>query len=267
MKIDRLARAFAAAPLALSLTLAVAFAPLTSARAAEMTPEQRQAIETIVHDYIVKHPEVLQEAMVELEKRQQDAQRQAQQKALETEKTALLSAANQTVVGNPKGDVTLIEFFDYNCGYCKRALGDVAELAKDDPKLRIVLKDFPVLGPDSLEASRVALAVRQQLPGEKFFDYHTKLMATKGRVGKEQALAVAKDMGLDMAKIAKDGEAAEIQAAIDETIRLGDKLGLTGTPSFIVGDEVVSGAVGAEPLKQLVASVRKCGKASCTTQN
>lgn len=246
--------------IALGVLVALAAAPL---QATEMTADQRKAIEAIVRETIVNNPEILQEALIELEKRQQQAQKTAQVAALSSEKAALFSSPHHAVVGNPNGDVTLIEFFDYNCGYCKRALTDMTELAKSDPKLRIVLKDFPVLGPDSIEASKAALAARQQLKGDKYFDFHSRLMSSKGRIGKERALAVAKEMGLDAGKLAKDMEAPEVQAAIEEAVRLGDKLGLTGTPSFIVGDEVVSGAVGVNPLRQAIAAVRQCGKAVC----
>jgi protein-disulfide isomerase len=217
----------------------------------------------VVKDYLLKNPEILQDVMAELEKRQAEQQRVAQSAALKEARTVLVNAPHSIVAGNPSGDVTLVEFFDYNCGYCKRALGDVRALIKGDPKLRIVLKDFPVLGPDSVEASRVALAVKNQLSGEKLVDYHFKLMASQGRVNGERALAVAKEMGADMARVQKDMEAAEVRAALQENVGLGDKLGLSGTPAFIIGDEVIPGAVGLEPLKQVVAGVRQCGKATC----
>jgi len=139
----------------------------------------------------------------------------------------------------------------------------VQSLVKSDSKLRVVLKDFPVLGPDSVEASRVALAARKQLQGEKLFDYHMKVMDTRGRVNGERALAVAKELGLDVARLQKDMESPEVRSALQENMGLGDKLGLTGTPAFIIGDEIIPGAVGVEPLKQVVANVRQCGKANC----
>ena len=189
-----------------------------------------------MRDYLLKNPELLQEVMVELEKRQAETQRVAQASALKDNRQTLLNAPHSIVAGNPQGDVTLVEFFDYNCGYCKRALADVQQLVKADPKLRLVMKDFPVLGPDSVEASRVALAVKNQLQGDKLFDYHVKLMETRGRVNGERALAVAKEMGLDMARLQKDMDAPEVRAALQENVGLGDKLGLTGTPAFIVGE-------------------------------
>lgn len=226
-------------------------------------PMTREAIEGIVRDYLLKNPEVLQEAMAELEKRQQDAQKQAQASALKESREALLNSRHGVVVGNPTGDVTMVEFFDYNCGFCKRALGDLRTLVKADPKLRIVLKDFPVLGPESVEASRVALAAKQQLKGDKAFEYHAKVLESRGRVNGERALAVAKEMGLDMARLQKDMAGDEVASAIAENAALGDKLGLSGTPAYVIGDEIVPGAVGAEPLRKTIASVRQCGKGTC----
>nr|WP_246180131.1 DsbA family protein [Microvirga thermotolerans] len=233
------------------------------AQKAEFTDQQKQAIGEVVREYLLKNPEVLQEVIAELEKRQAESQRVAQASALKETRQSLLNAPHSFVVGNPSGDVTLVEFFDYNCGYCKQALGDLQALVKNDPKLRVVLKDFPVLGPDSVEASRVGLAVGSQLKGDKLFEYHTRVLATRGRVNGERALAVAKEMGLDMARLQKDMAGPEVRAALQENASLGDKLGLTGTPAFIVGDEIIPGAVGLEPLKQVVANVRQCGKASC----
>jgi protein-disulfide isomerase len=135
---------------------------------------------------------------------------------------------------------------------------------KADPNLRVVLKEFPVVRPpDSLEVARIALAARQQLKDDKYFDFHMRLMTAKGLVNKERALEVAKEMKLDIAKLTKDAEAEEVRSTIQSTVRLGDKLGISGTPSFVVGDAVISGAVGNEPLRQALAAVRACGKATC----
>ena len=248
---------------AVALIGTLGLAPAAMAQNAAFTDQQKQAIGEIVKDYLLKNPEVLTEVIGELEKRQAEAQQVAQAGAVKETKQSLLNAAHSYVVGNPSGDVTLVEFFDYNCGYCKKALADVQTLMKSDSKLRVVLKDFPVLGPDSVEASRVALAVKNQLQGPKLFDYHVKVMDSRGRVNGERAMAVAKDMGLDMARLQKDMESAEIHGALQENMALGDKLNLTGTPAFIVGETVIPGAVGLDPLKQLVDNVRQCGKASC----
>ncbi len=249
-----------AAALAAALLLCPA---LAAAQAPPFTAEQRGAIGEIIREYLIQNPEVLQEAIAELEKRQGEAQKTAQASALGEERERLFNSPRAAVVGNTGGDVALLEFFDYNCGYCKRALTDLKALVKADPKLKVVLRDFPVLGPDSVEASRVSIAAKQQLKGEKLFDYHARVMETKGKVNAERALAVAREMGLDMARLQKDLDGEEVKATIQENVALGDKLGLTGTPAFILADEIIPGAVGFEPMRQAVASVRQCGKVSC----
>lgn len=242
---------------------ALAVAPAAMAQNAVFTEQQKQAIGEIVKDYLIKNPEVLTEVISELEKRQAEAQQVAQASAVQETKQTLLNASHSYVAGNASGDVTVVEFFDYNCGYCKKALADIQSMMKSDPKLRVVLKDFPVLGPDSVEASRVALAVKNQLQGQKLFDYHVKVLESRGRVNGERAMAAAKEMGVDMARLQKDIESPEIRNALQENMALGDKLSLTGTPAFVIGETVISGAVGLEPLKQVVENVRQCGKADC----
>jgi protein-disulfide isomerase len=256
------ARPVTAAAALVSATLALA-TPAAFAQSNALNQAQREAVEQVIKEYLLKNPELIQDAIVELERRQQEAQKAAQKTALRDERTTLLHSPRGNIVGNVSGDVTLVEFFDYNCGYCKRALTDLRALVKADPKLRVVLKDFPVLGQDSVEASRVALAAKQQLKGDKLFDYHVRLMDTRGRVNGERAQAVARDMGLDMARLQKDLDSDEIRATIQENMTLADKLGLTGTPAFVIGDEIIAGAVGLEPIRKVVASTRQCGKAVC----
>lgn len=246
-----------------ALGFTLAFASVNAQSPNLFSSEQREAIGQVVREYLLKNPEVLQEAFTELERRMQETQRAARVSALQTERDKLFHAPHDYVIGNPQGDVTLIEFIDYNCPYCKRAAADVEALIKSDPKLRVVLKDFPVLGPDSLEASRVAVAAKAQLNGDKLFEFHKRLMGSSGRVNGERAMAVAKEMGLDLARLEKDMNGPAIQAALQETISLGTELGITGTPAFIIGDEIAPGAVGVEPLRLAVMNVRNCGKAVC----
>ncbi len=253
--------------LARGLSLAAGMALMLSgapAQAQSLTPDQKKTVTDLIRETLLKNPEIIQEALVELERRNTVAQAQAQRSAVTAEKARLVDPATSVVVGNPQGDVTIVEFMDYNCGFCKRAADDVRALAKDDPKLKIVIKDFPILGPDSVEASRVALAVKSQLQGQKYFDFHAKLMATKGRINAAKALEVAKEAGVDVERAKKDMEGPAVRAAIEDTVALGDRLGLTGTPAFILGDEVVFGAVGPGPLKVKIDALRKCGKTECS---
>jgi protein-disulfide isomerase len=225
--------------------------------------EQRSAIEAIIKDVLLKNPELIQEALVELEKRQQQAQVDAQKQVLVTERAAIFESPKSAVAGNPQGDVTLVEFFDYNCGFCKRSLTDLQELIKLDPKLKVVLKDFPVLGADSVEASRVAVAAKNQLKADKYWAFHVALMSTRGRVNGARAIEVAKEHGANVDQLRRDMESAETRSVIEDTVVLGDRLGLTGTPAFVIADEIVFGAVGVEQIKSRIDAVRKCGRTNC----
>jgi protein-disulfide isomerase len=246
-----------------AVALLGALAGSFGARAAEFTPEQRTELGAIIKDYLVNNPDALRAAIDALDKRDKQVEAQARQTAVADQSAALFSSAHQANVGNPKGDAALVEFFDYNCHYCKGALPDIAKLMQDDPNLKIVLKDFPVLGPGSVEAAKVASAVRNQLHGDKFWQFHFKLLGSHGPVGKAEALAVAKEMGVDMERLNKDMESPDVMAGLQEVMRMADALQINGTPTFVVGQEVVVGAVGYDDLKQKIDSVHKCGRAVC----
>ena len=245
-----------------AMTLIGLATPVASV-AEEFAGPQRAEIERIVREYLVAHPEVLQEAMTELEKRQTAAESEKHQTAVKEYSKQLFASPNQVVLGNPQGNVTMVEFFDYNCGYCKRAMTDMMELLQNDKNLKVVLKEFPVLGPGSVEAAQVATAVRMQdKTGKKYLEFHTKLLGGRGQADKAHALAVAKEIGLDVGRIEKDMESAEAKASIQESFKLAEALGLNGTPSYVVGQDVVIGAVGLPALKEKINSAR-CGKTSC----
>jgi protein-disulfide isomerase len=247
---------------AAGLACAVLTAPQVL-RAQSFTDQQKNELGAIIRDYLVNHPEVLQEAMAELEKRQTLAEAEKNKAAVKSNAQALFDSSHQVVVGNPQGDVTLVEFFDYNCGYCKRALADMMELMKDDGKLRVVLKEFPVLGPGSVEAAQVAIAARMQdKSGKKYLDFHQRLLGGRGQADRAKALAAAKDAGFDMARLERDLTSPEVKATLDESMKLAEQLGLNGTPSYVVGSDVVVGAVGAAALKDKVKTAR-CATAAC----
>ena len=244
-----------AVPFALAVALGLAALP---ARAQDFSATQRGAIEKIVRDYLLAHPEVLQEAMAELEKKQQLAETEKARSAIKNHSEALFNSPRQVVLGNPQGDVTFVEFFDYNCGYCKRALNDMTTLMEKDPKLKVVLKEFPVLGPGSVEAAQVAVAVRMQdKTGKKYLDFHQKLLGGRGQADKAKALAVAKDVGMDMARLDKDMKSDEVSKTIEESMKLAEALGLNGTPSYVIGNDVVIGAVGLEALGKKIEAARQ----------
>jgi len=236
---------------------AIAFAA-TAVSAQTVSEPQRGEIEKIIRDYLLRHPEVLQEAMAELEKKQAVAESEKARAAVKTNAQALFNSPRQVTLGNPQGDVTFVEFFDYNCGYCKRALDDMMTLMSKDPKLKVVLKEFPVLGPNSTEAAKVAVAVRMQdKTGKKYLEFHQKLLTGRGQADRPRALAVAKEIGLDMARLDKDLKSDEIDATLAESMKLAEALGLNGTPSYVIGNDVVIGAVGAATLGQKIQAARQ----------
>jgi protein-disulfide isomerase len=250
--------------LALSVALSSSLAGATPSRANDaFTDQQKAGIQKIVHDYLITNPEVIREAIDELKKREDAAELASREKAVVEQGEKIVHSANQAVVGNPDGDVTLVEFFDYNCGYCKQSLASVSKLIESDPKLRVVLKDFPVLGLDSVDAAHVATAARMQFAPAKFWDFHKKLLSTRGHIGKAQALAAAKETGADMDRLEKDANSPETQAALKEVATLAEQLKFDGTPSWVIGKEAVVGGVPYAQLKAKIDNMRKCGKASC----
>src|SRR5215831_1837987 len=184
-------------PLAAAALAALLIASPAAAPAQSFSGDQRGEIERIVREYLLSHPELLQEVMTELEKRQAAAES-------EKHRATIFSSPRQVTLGNTQGDVTVVEFFDYNCGYCKRAMSDMLEILKDS-KVKFVLKEFPVLGEGSVQAAQVAAAARMQdKTGKKYLEFHQKLLGGRGQADKARALAVAKEVGFDVAKIEKD---------------------------------------------------------------
>ncbi|MGE5157205.1 MAG: DsbA family protein [Gemmatimonas sp.] len=234
---------------------------LPVASAQSFNDAQRSDIEGIVRNYIVTHPEVLEEAMTELSKRQAAAEQTKHEAAIAQNANEIFNSPRGVVLGNKDGDVTFVEFFDYNCGYCKRAMGDMLTLLKTDPKLKIVLKEFPVLSEGSVEAARVAIAARMQDP-KKYLDFHTRLLGGRGPADKARAMQAAKDAGYDTARIEKDLSSPEVKATIEENLKLAEAMGLNGTPSYVIGKQIVVGAVGLDGLKEKI-SMARCGKAAC----
>jgi protein-disulfide isomerase len=228
------------------------------APAQTFSDDQRQQIETIVKTYLLQHPEVLQDVMAALDKQQKDADLEKARASIKDNNATLFNSAHQVVLGNPHGNVTMVEFFDYNCAFCKRAMSDMLDLLKTDTNLKFVLKEFPVLGEGSVEAAHVAVAARMQdTTGKKYIEFHQKLLGGRGPADKTRALAVAKEVGFDMARIEKDMSSDEVKKTIDENMKLADALGVSGTPSYVVGDELVVGAVGLDELKQKIGDQRK----------
>jgi len=240
-----------AVPLAAAMLLA---APV-AAPAQTFSPDQRQQIEGIIKDYLIAHPEVVQEVLAAVDKHQKDTEAQQQRATIRSNNATLFNSPHQVVLGNPNGKIEVVEFFDYNCGFCKHALPDMVKLIDTNHELKFVLKEFPVLGEGSVEAARVAVAARMQDP-KKYMEFHQKLLGGRGAADKARALAVAKEVGYDMARIQRDVASEEVSTTIAEDMKLADALGVNGTPSYVVGEELVVGAVGFDELKKKIETLK-----------
>jgi len=215
-----------------------------------LTPELEQAIER----YIRTHPEVIEQSLQALEAKREAEEKSRQKVALGNRQHDLLHDPSSPVSGNQKGTITLIEFFDYRCGFCKRAASAVTQLQQDDPRVRVVYKDFPILGEASELAAKAALASTAQGKHQAF---HEALLATKNEITKEEVLRLAGTVGLDTNKLKTDMDNPEWQAVIDRNRALARDLGISGTPGFIVGTELVPGALDVKGLKELIARAGK----------
>jgi protein-disulfide isomerase len=218
-------------------------------------------VERIVKDYLVKHPEVMRAAILGMLKRPASAAVPEPPKdksaLIASNAPALFGSTHQVTLGDRQGDVTLVEFFDYNCGFCKRALADTLSLLKTQPHLKIVLKEFPVLGPGSLEAARVAIAARMQdAEGAKYLEFHQRLLGGQGPASKARALEIAGAVGFDVGKIEQDMMSDEVNATLAENARLARELGINGTPSYVISNRVIVGAVGIATLNESVKAAR-----------
>jgi protein-disulfide isomerase len=215
----------------------------------------RVEIENIIRDYLVKNPELLVDMQQALETKQREEQRLANLEVIKSANDEIFNAAYDGYVGNPDGNTTIVEFYDYNCGYCKRAQEDMLALTAADPDLRFVLKEFPILGPDSTKAHVVSMAFRTLMP-EKYGDFHNQLLGGQGRASEAAAIKIALSLGADEAKLRDEMKNPAINAAFEKTYELANKLAITGTPSYVVGSEVVFGALGQEVLAQKIAETR-----------
>lgn len=219
------------------------------------TKIDRAEVEGIIRDYLLKNPEVLLEAQEALEAKQKEAQRVASLEVIKGAKDQIFNSAFDGVVGNPNGKVTIVEFYDYNCGYCKRALEDMQTLTTADPELRFVLKEFPILGPDSQKASVVSMAFHLMMP-EKYGEFHNALLGGQGRATEAAAIKVALSLGANEATLREKMKDPSIAEALSKTYDLANKLAITGTPSYVVGNEVVFGALGQDVLAEKIAAAK-----------
>lgn len=225
-----------------------------------LTEQQKLEVEKLVEQHIIDNPEIIMKAIEKLRERQAVAE--AKQRAADEmrAKEAIEDHGNEVTAvnlappaGNPDGKVTVVEFFDYNCGYCKRVSPAVDALVKANDDVKIVYKEFPILGEGSVVASRAALAAVEQ---GKYHEMHEALMSNRGRLGEAAVMKTAEKLGLDMEQLRKDMESDKVSEAIDRNYKLAQLLGINGTPAFVIGDQLVPGAVSVDTLQELVNKVR-----------
>lgn len=230
--------------------------------AAALDDTQKQEFGAFIREYLLANPEIIEEMSQALEIKKEAESRVMAETAIAKNKDAIFNAPEDIVLGNPAGDVTVVEFYDYNCGFCKRAMTDMIDLLDKDPNVRFVLKEFPILGPDSMAAHRVAMSFRALAP-EKYSEFHIKLLGADVRATESYAIEVAKGFGIEEAALRAGMDDPAIDQSIRQTYELANALGISGTPSFVVGNEAVFGAVGAETLLAKIANVRQCESTVC----
>lgn len=213
---------------------------------------QKEAIEGIIKDYLLENPKVIFDS-IDAFRAQEEAQKQADAENAIKDNLKSLTGDNSPSIGPADADVTIVEFFDYNCGYCKRALPDVQAIVETDKKVRFVFKEMPILGPTSLTAAQWAMAAQKQ---DKYFEYHSALMEFRGPKEEKQLEKIAKDLGLDVDQMKKDAKSSEIQAMIDADISLARKIGISGTPAFIVGETLYPGYIGEDGMVDAIKQER-----------
>lgn len=238
---------------ALLIATILSVSPAVS-RAAEFTDAQKDEMQIIIKDYLMNNPAVLIDSLEQYRMQQEQAMVAEQNAKLNEHKEALFSK-DAPSVGDADGDITMVEFFDYNCGYCKRALPDVQKLMQSDPKVRIVFKEMPILGPSSTEAAKWALAAHKQ-GNDKYFSFHTALMEANGEKTEATLEKLAKDAGLDVEKVKKDKEDPAIMTAINTNHDIAQQLGISGTPGFVINDEIFRGYITHAQMEEKIKSLR-----------
>jgi protein-disulfide isomerase len=221
-------------------------------------------VNTLVEEFLMSDPTILDRMSVKLAAAKKVAQREAQAKLIQANYSAIYDDAGNVILGNPDGDVTLVEMFDYNCGYCRSALPDLATLMAEDPGLKVILKEFPILSEGSVDAAKVAVLVAEDTNLD-YWAFHQKLFSTRGQVDAGAALTAAEAVGGNRVAMMIDMNSPRINDTLQQSYELADALNISGTPTYIIGDELVPGAIGLDALRQKIANVRDCGSTLCDT--
>lgn len=237
-----------------------------AARDAAQPPQAVAAIDPaelnpLIEDYLMSDPKILQRMSVALDSTLQSEQRQQATTAIAAMRDKIFNDPDQVVLGNPDGDVTLVEFFDYNCGYCRSALPDLATLLAEDSNLRVVLKEFPILSNESIDAARIAVLVGKA--DVDYWAFHEALFSSRGQVDKGVALTAASELGLSPVNLEMQMGEPRVSQAIQTSYEIAKALNITGTPTYIIGNEIIPGAIGIDELRSRIANMRECGEAQC----
>jgi len=246
---------FKAARLALGAALLLGTAPPLSAQA--LSPQQREEVVGLLREALRSDPSILRDALMALQQAEQESRDADQRAAITAHEAALLRNPADPVKGNPHGDVTIVEFFDVRCGYCKALHPTMEALLREDPKVRLVLKDLPILGPNSVLASRALLAAQRQ---DKYAALQDALMRMRGEPTEAALQAEAQRAGLDWPRLQRDMQDPALTARLQEHLALARTLGIEGTPALVIGGRLVPGAVDLATLRQLVTEARRAGK-------
>lgn len=234
----------------------VALAPLAASAQDKARTYTRAELQKIVKDTLMEDPQIIIDAVEQLQVRKQAEQEEQARQVIGAYKTSLFEDKESPVAGAKDGDITIVEFFDYNCGYCKRSLPNVMKLLKEDPKVKVVFKEYPVLAPSSEDAARASLAMYYLEP-DRYFDFHAALFQLGGKFDEKNILAVAEGMGADREKFKEMMQSKRVTAHIEDTRELAAKMGAQGVPVFIIGNEMFPGAITYEAMKQQVNIVRE----------
>ncbi len=244
------------APPLLAATLLLPAGAAVHAADDALTESQKRAVEGVLRDYLMNNPELIVEALQAMEARQEEVQKAHRRAAVEALGDMLTGNPDSPVIGNPDGDVTVVEFSDYNCGYCKQVLPEALAVLKADGNIRYVLKELPVLGRSSVTAARAALAVWSLDPA-KYLDVHAALMGLRGGLDDQRVMKTLGDLGLDADEVEAAMRSEVVDRELSRNRQMAEMLGIRGTPAFLIGGELVPGAVGRDRLEALVAAARE----------
>jgi protein-disulfide isomerase len=215
----------------------------------------------MIENYLMSNPRLLQRMSQALDTELRTAQAEATKAAISKYHAEIFDDPDHIVIGNPNGDVTLVEMFDYNCSYCRGALPDLATLIAEDPNLKVVLKEFPILSQESVDAARVGVLVSQQ-PVD-YWTFHQRLFTSRGQVTGQVALDAARDLGLNPITLQLDMQSQDVTDVIQKSYDIAKELNITGTPTYIIGDTMIPGAVPIDQLREAIANMRACGSTTC----